>query len=55
MYKRQLLIEQGLVVGLEKREQITGKDKDVVIKQSPEYRMGGKVHMGESIDLWYAE
>lgn len=50
-----LLTEQGLLVGLEKREQVTGTDKDVVIKQKPEYKMGSKVHMGETIDLWYAE
>lgn len=50
-----LLTEQGLLVGLEKREQVSDKDKDVVIKQKPEYKMGAKIHMGETVDLWYAE
>jgi eukaryotic-like serine/threonine-protein kinase len=50
-----MLTEQGLVVGLEKREQVADKDKGEVIKQKPEYKMGAKIHMGESVDLWYAE
>jgi beta-lactam-binding protein with PASTA domain len=50
-----LLIEQGLLIGLEKREQVSDKDKDVIIKQKPEYKMGSKINMGESVDLWYAE
>ncbi|HVD97366.1 MAG TPA: PASTA domain-containing protein [Cytophagaceae bacterium] len=50
-----LLTEQGLLIGLEKREQVSGKDKDQVIKQKPEYKLGAKIHMGESVDLWYAE
>ncbi len=50
-----LLIEQGLQIGLEKREQLAGKDKDEVVKQKPDYKMGAKIHMGETVDLWYAE
>jgi hypothetical protein len=50
-----LLVEQGLLIGLEKKEQVSGKDKDVIIKQKPEYKMGSKINMGETVDLWYAE
>lgn len=50
-----LIAEQGLVIGMEKKEQVVGKDKDVVLKQKPDYKMGVKIHMGETIDLWYAE
>jgi eukaryotic-like serine/threonine-protein kinase len=52
---RALLVEAGLQVGLEKKEQVAGKDKDIVLKQKPEFKMGAKIHMGESVDLWYAE
>ncbi len=49
------LASLGLTVGLEKREQVNGKGSGEVIKQKPEFRMGALIHMGESIDLWYAE
>jgi beta-lactam-binding protein with PASTA domain len=50
-----LLIEQGLQIGLEKREQVAGKDKGEVIRQKPDYKLGSKINMGETVDLWYAE
>ncbi len=50
-----LLVEQGLLIGLEKKEQVSGKDKDVIIKQKPEYKMGSKINRGQSVDLWYAK
>jgi beta-lactam-binding protein with PASTA domain len=49
------LLERGLTVGMEKKEQVSGKEKGEVIRQKPEYRMGAKINTGESVDLYYAE
>lgn len=49
------IVSQGLKVGMEKREQVSGKIPGEVIKQKPEFRVGALIHTGESIDLWYAE
>ncbi len=50
-----LIIGQGLKIGMEKREQVSGTTPGEVIKQKPEYRAGAKINMGETVDLWYAE
>jgi beta-lactam-binding protein with PASTA domain len=49
------IVSQGLKVGLEKREQVSGKNPGEIIKQKPEYRAGALIHVGEPVDLWYAE
>ncbi len=49
------LVEQGLSIGMEKKEQVSGKIQGEVIKQKPEYRLGAKINTGESVDLYYAE
>ena len=49
------LIQNGLTVGMEKKEQVSGKMAGEIIKQKPEYRLGAKINTGESVDLYYAE
>ena len=49
------LVERGLSIGMEKKEQVSGKMIGEVIKQKPEYRLGAKINTGETVDLFYAE
>lgn len=50
-----MLIEEGLKIGMEKREQGSGKNSGEVIRQKPDFRSGALIRVGEMVDLWYAE
>ena len=50
-----MIVSQGLKIGMEKREQGSGKNSGEVIRQRPEFRSGALIRVGEMVDLWYAE